>query len=53
MWVNDVLVTDFTDVKNNAVNGMWEGPIAIQVHGLQRWRPGGFWRWRNIGVKEL
>ena len=53
MWVNDTLVTDFTDVKNNAVDGMWEGPIAIQVHGLLRWRPGGFWRWRNIGVKEL
>ena len=53
MWVNDALVTDFTDVKNNAVNGMWEGPIAIQVHGLLRWRPGGFWRWRNMGIKEL
>jgi hypothetical protein len=53
MWVNDTLVTDFTDVKNNAVAGMREGPIAIQVHGLLRWRPGGFWRWRNIGVKEL
>ena len=53
MWVNDTLITDFTDVKNNAVNGAWEAPIALQVHGLQRWRPGGFWRWRNIGVKEL
>lgn len=53
VWVNDTLVTDFTDVKNNAVDGMWEAPIAIQVHGLLRWRPGGFWRWRNIGIKEL
>jgi hypothetical protein len=53
MWVNDALVTDFTDVKNNALNGMWEAPIAIQVHGLLRWRPGGFWRWRNMGIKEL
>jgi hypothetical protein len=53
MWVNDALVTDFTDVKNNAVDGIWEAPIAIQVHGLLRWRPGGFWRWRNIGIKEL
>ena len=51
MWVNDAIVTDFTDVKNNAA--MWEGPIAIQVHGLLRWRPGGLWRWRNIGIKEL
>jgi hypothetical protein len=53
MWVNGTLVTDFTDVKNNAIAGMREGPIAIQVHGLLRWRPGGFWRWRNIGIKEL
>jgi hypothetical protein len=42
MWVNDALVTDFTDVKNSAVDWMWEAPIAIQVHGLLRWRPGGF-----------
>lgn len=53
MWVNDQLVTDFTDVANNAIDGMTEGPIALQVHGLLRWRPAGFWRWRNIGIKEL
>ena len=53
VWVNDTLITDFVDVKNNAVDGAWEGPIALQVHGLLRWRPGGFWRWRNIGIKEL
>jgi len=24
------------------------------VHGgTERWVPGGFWRWRNIGIKEL
>jgi hypothetical protein len=33
--------------------GITEGPIAIQVHGAQRWVPGGLWRWRVIAVKEL
>jgi len=52
-WVNDQLVTDFTDTANHAAQGITEGPIAIQVHGAQRWVPGGFWRWRVIAVKEL
>jgi hypothetical protein len=53
VWVNDQLVTDFTDTANHAANGMTEGPLAIQVHGGDRWVPGGFWRWRTIAVKEL
>ncbi len=53
VWINDVQITDFTDTANSAVGGITEGPIAIQVHGAARWRPGGFWRWRNIGIKEL
>lgn len=54
VWFNDVQITDFTDVANNAIGGITEGPIAIQVHGgPQRWVQGGFWRWRNIGIKEL
>jgi hypothetical protein len=53
VWVNDQLVTDFTDTANHAANGATEGPIAIQVHGADRWVPGGFWRWRVIAVKEL
>jgi hypothetical protein len=54
VWINDVQVTDFTDVANNAMFGMWEGPIAIQVHGgPARWVPGGFWRWRVIAYKDL
>jgi hypothetical protein len=54
VWFNDVQITDFTDVANNAIGGMTEGPIAIQVHGgPQRWVQGGFWRWRNIGIREL
>jgi hypothetical protein len=52
-WINDELVTDFTDTENHAANGITEGPIAIQVHGAQRWVPGGLWRWRVIAVKEL
>jgi len=53
MWVNDVKITDFTDVANNAVGGATDGMLALQVHGQYRWQPGGFWRWRNIGIKEL
>ena len=54
VWFNDVQITDFTDVANNAIGGITEGPIAIQVHGgPTRWVQGGFWRWRNLGVKEL
>ncbi len=53
VWVNDRLVTDYTDTANHAANGIVEGPIAIQVHGGDRWVPGGFWRWRAIAVKEL
>jgi hypothetical protein len=53
VWFNDVQITDFKDTANSAVGGITEGPIAIQVHGAARWVPGGFWRWRNIGIKEL
>jgi hypothetical protein len=53
VWFNDVQITDFTDTANSAIDGITEGPIAIQVHGAGRWRPGGFWRWRNIGIREL
>jgi hypothetical protein len=53
VWINGEQVTDFTDTANHAANGITEGPIAIQVHGGQRWVPGGWWRWRVIAVKEL
>ena len=53
VWFNDVQITDFTDVANNAIGGITEGPVAIQVHGGNRWVQGGFYRWRNIGIKEL
>ena len=54
IWINDQQVSDSTDTENHAVGGMVAGPIAIQIHGGGvRWQPGGFWRWRNIAVKEL
>jgi Domain of Unknown Function (DUF1080) len=54
VWINDTQITDYTDTANHAVDGMIDGPIAIQVHGgPQRWVPGGFWRWRVIAIKEL
>jgi hypothetical protein len=52
-WINDQQVLDFTDTANHAMGGVTEGPIAIQIHGGDRWTPGGFWRWRVIAVKEL
>jgi hypothetical protein len=36
------------------VRGLVEAPIALQIHGgTPRWQPGGFWRWRNIAIREL
>ena len=54
VWINGVQISDATDTENHALGGMIEGPIAIQIHGGRvRWQPGGFWRWRNIGIREL
>jgi 3-keto-disaccharide hydrolase len=54
VWINDVQVSDATDTENHALGGMIDGPIALQIHGGPvRWQPGGFWRWRNIGIREL
>ena len=57
VWINDQLVTDFTDTANHAAGGAPEGMIAIQMHfsdeKTPRWVDGGFWRWRVIAVKEL
>ena len=54
VWINNQLVNEQQDPVNHAPDGMVEGPIALQVHGgTERWVPGGFWRWRNIGIKEL
>jgi len=54
VWINDQLVNEQQDSENHAPEGMVEGPIVLQVHGgTERWVPGGFWRWRNIGIREL
>jgi hypothetical protein len=54
VWINGRQTADFTDTANHAVGGMVEGPFALQIHGGDhRWLPGNFWRWRNIGVREL
>ena len=53
VWINDQLVTDAVDGENHALGGAVDGPIAIQIHGgTTRWQPGGFWRWRNLGIRE-
>jgi hypothetical protein len=54
VWINNQLVNEQQDSENHAPDGMVEGPIVLQVHGgTDRWMPAGFWRWRNIGIKEL
>ncbi|MCG6922735.1 MAG: DUF1080 domain-containing protein, partial [Acidobacteria bacterium] len=57
VWINGEKVTDWTDTANHAKDGATEGMLAIQMHftneQVNRWVSGGFWRWRNIAVKEL
>jgi len=54
VWINDQQISDASDTANHAVDGMIEGPVAIQIHGgAVRWQPGGFWRWRNLANREL
>ena len=57
VWINDQQVTDWKDTANHAAGGAEDGMIAIQMHysdaETPRWVPGGFWRWRNLAVKEL
>jgi len=53
VWVNGALIRDWRDTANHAAGGATDGMIAIQIHGGARALPGGFWRWRNIAVKEL
>jgi hypothetical protein len=54
VWINGQQISDAQDTQNSAVGGMLAGSIAIQIHGgTDRWLPGGFWRWRNLAIKEL
>jgi hypothetical protein len=52
-WINDEMILDWVDSANHAVDGAEDGFIGLQIHGGARWRPGEFWRWRVIAVKEL
>jgi hypothetical protein len=57
VWLNDVLLVDWTDTANHAKDGATEGMIALQMHfsneKTPRWKQGGFHRFRNVAVKEL
>ena len=54
VWINGQQVFDAVDDANHAFGGVVNGHIALQIHGgTPRWQPGGFWRWRNIAIREL
>jgi hypothetical protein len=57
VWMNGEQITDFTDTGNHAIGGAVDGMIALQMHfsneKTPRYVDAGFWRWRNIAVKEL
>ena len=54
VWINGQQVFDAVDDANHAFGGLVDGRIALQIHGgTPRWQPGGFWRWRNIAIREL
>jgi hypothetical protein len=57
VWLNDVLLVDWTDSANHAADGATEGMIALQMHfsnaEVPRWKEGGFHRYRDVAVKEL
>jgi hypothetical protein len=59
VWLNGAQIVDWTDSENHAAGGAVDGMIALQVHFSSkdwknpRWVPGGYHRFRNIGIKEL
>lgn len=53
VWLNGSKITDWTDTENHLPGGATDGMIALQVHGGNRWIPGGLQRFRNIAVREL
>jgi hypothetical protein len=57
VWLNGVPVADWTAARSFLPDGGNQGRIAIQVHRandkFDRWKPGGFHRFRNFGVKIL
>lgn len=53
VWLNGVKMTDWRDTANHLPEGAKDGMIALQVHGGNRWYPGGMHRFRNISILEL
>jgi lysophospholipase L1-like esterase len=53
VWLNGVKITDWRDTANHAAGGAIDGMVAVQVHGGNRWIPGGKHRFRNIAIREL
>jgi hypothetical protein len=65
-WINDSLMWDVQQTKNDFLGEANEGMIGLQCHwtalyspaagagmGLTSWRPGRSIEFRNIGIKEL
>lgn len=53
VWINETLVTDWSDTANHAADEASDGAIGLQVHGGSRWLDGGRIRFRNISAREL
>lgn len=57
VWLNGAKVSDWTANRSYLPDTGTAGMIAVQVHRSSdtssRWKPGGYHRFRNIGVKEL
>jgi hypothetical protein len=66
LWVNDVLIWEVTQPKNDFTAGATEGMIGLQSHWTAlyqpipggfnmpgAWRPGAAHRFRNISIKEI
>lgn len=61
VWLNGIQIVDWTDSENHLPGGASSGMIALQAHRSNpdpnakgnRWKPGGYHRFRNIAVKEL
>jgi hypothetical protein len=53
VWMNEQQITDWTDTENHLPNGATDGMIAVQVHLGNRWKEGGWHRFRVIAVREL
>lgn len=66
VWINDVLMYDVTEPKNDFIAGAREGMIALQCHWtalyssaagngmpLSSWLPGATHRYRNAAIKLL